>query len=83
MPGVPPRLSWADRHQNVRVPGMLAVVIGNGGNDENEARWGWYVYETDEYRQLRGEEFLCRIRQGSAAVDIWNANEEGIWPLTH
>ena len=37
MRGVPARLSWTDRHQSVRVPGILAVVIGNGGEDDKDA----------------------------------------------
>lgn len=41
LPGVPAVLSWADRNFSVQVPGILAVVIGNGGADREHADWGW------------------------------------------
>ena len=81
MPGVPARLSWADRHQSVRAPGVLAVVIGNAGEEEDHAQWGWYVFEVEDFRQLAGLELARRIRQGSEGVEVWRADIEGVWPV--
>lgn len=73
--GVPPRLSWADRQYSVQVPGVLAVVIGNGGGDHNHRDWGWYVYEQGDYRIVPGAEFAERFQIGSdARVEIWRAD---------
>jgi hypothetical protein len=81
--GVPARLSWADRHRSVRVPGILAVVIGNAGQDDDHYGWGWYVYEDDDYRELLRPELMRRV-QGSSreTVEVWCADSEGVWPLT-
>jgi hypothetical protein len=80
--GVPARLSWADRHRSVRVPGILAIVIGNGGEDDDHHDWGWYVYEEDDYRELSRTELRRRIQgDGSAAVEVWRADSEGVWLL--
>ncbi len=80
--GVPPRLSWADRHRSVRVPGILAVVIGNGGEDEDHYDWGWYIYEEDDYRELSRVELRRRVQEnGAGAVEVWRADSEGVWPL--
>src|ERR1041385_3570285 len=40
VPGVPPELSWSDRFLSIQVPGILSVVIGNGGKDSDYADWG-------------------------------------------
>lgn len=80
--GVPPRLSWIDRHGGVRVPGILAVVIGNGGEDDDHFAWGWYVYEADDFRQLLRPELARRIERNSREhVEIWRADSQGVWPL--
>ena len=81
--GVPARLSWADRNRSVRVPGILAVVIGNGGDDDDRYDWGWYVYEDEDYRQLLRPELMRRVQGNSKeAVEVWRADSEGVWPLT-
>jgi hypothetical protein len=80
--GVPPQLSWSDRHRSVCVPGILSVVIGNGGDDEDHHRWGWYVYEDDDYRELLRPELVRRVRVGSNdPVDTLRADRDGIWQL--
>lgn len=50
--GVPPRLSRPDREYSVQVPGILAVVIGEGGAESDHRRWGWYLYQRGNYRRL-------------------------------
>jgi hypothetical protein len=78
-PGVPPRLSWADRHRSVRAPGILAIVIGNSGRDEDHHDWGWYVYEGDDYRRLLRPELIRRIQGSAKAIEVWRADREGVW----
>lgn len=69
LPGIPARLSRADREYSVQVPGVLAVVIGEGGNDSDHLKWGWYVYEGNDYRRLQGQELAQRFEM--------NPKEEG------
>jgi len=81
--GVPARLSWSDRHRSVCVPGILSVVIGNGGEDDDHDKWGWYVYDEDDYRELLPPELTQRVRSNSTdAVEVLYADTEGVWPLT-
>jgi hypothetical protein len=77
--GVPPRLSWADRHRSVRVPGILSVIIGNGGEDKIHERWGWYIFDTDDYRELRREELSERVHWIESGVRVWRADRHGVW----
>ena len=78
-PGVPPRLSRPDRKQSVQAPGVLSVVIGNGGDDKDLHDWGWYVYETDDYRQMPLRELDQRIRvDEEGTISIWRADLHGM-----
>ena len=54
--GVPPRLSRADHEYSVQVPGILAVVIGEGGAESDHGKWGWYLYERGNYRHLTSQD---------------------------
>jgi proteasome lid subunit RPN8/RPN11 len=79
---VPPRLSRADRTRSVRAPGVLAVVIGQGGGERDARAWGWYVYDSDDYRHLDQSEFAARIDiDPLAEVEIRSADVDGIWPI--
>ena len=81
--GVPARLSWSDRHRSVCVPGILSVVIGNGGEDDNHYTWGWYVYDGDDYREILRPELTQRVRDNSTdPVEVLRADTEGVWRLT-
>jgi hypothetical protein len=81
-PGVPPRLSRPDRKQSVQAPGVLSTVIGNGGADEDLRDWGWYVYETDDYRRIGAPELQRRIRvDEQAAVSTWRVDLHGVRPV--
>jgi hypothetical protein len=62
MPGVPAVFSWADHNQIVQVDGMLGLVIGNGGADEDYQIWGWYLHERSQYRKLLRPELQRRLR---------------------
>ncbi len=77
--GVPPRLSWADRHLTVQVPGILAIVIGNGGEDSDYREWGWYVYEESGYRELVPSELAERLDiQPQRRGEVWHADAHGL-----
>lgn len=81
-PGVPAELSLADRVRSVQAPGVLAVVIGNGGTDNEFTRWGWYVYEKSDYRRMARSELQSRIQvQRDAHVMVCKADTSGVWPL--
>lgn len=77
--GIPARLSRADREYSVQVPGVLAVVIGDGGSEEDYTKWGWYVYDNQEYRNIRAEELSREIEIVSGEVEVMSADADGIW----
>ena len=81
--GVPVDLSWADRTRSVQVPGMLAVVIGNGGHDAVFTDWGWFIYEQNDYREISRSELLNRVRViiDEPHADTFRADSIGVRPL--
>jgi len=79
---VPARLSIADRTRSVRVPGVLAVVIGEGGSERNVRRWGWYVFEGDDHRRFDDAELAARIAiDPLAQIELVDADADGVWPI--
>lgn len=77
--GIPARLSEADRTRSIRAPGVLAVVIGSGGDEEDPDRWGWYVYESGGYKPMSGDERQDRIDfDGGLVVECWRASLDGV-----
>ncbi len=81
--GIPARLSWADRNRSVRVPDILALVIGNGGEDHDYREWGWYVYENEDFRELDEGELIKRVElRVGETVGVWRADSAGVWQLT-
>jgi hypothetical protein len=81
MRGMGISLSWTDRNRSVRVPGMIAVVIGDGGQEDDHRKWGWHVHEDGQYRQLLEPELSVRIRvQYDARIDLWHADVRGVYP---
>lgn len=80
--GVPPVLSWTDRNLGVRVPGILAIVIGNGGDDTDHLKWGWYVFENGDYNALSPVEIAQRVSiDRTLGFDVWSADANGVQPL--
>jgi len=79
--GVPVRLSGTDRKYGTRVPGMLAVVIGNDGADRNPARWSWNTFNDGEFSELDEPERDRRITITDGSVRLWRANATGasVW----
>lgn len=79
--GVPPRLSRADREYSVQVPGMLAVVIGEGGHERDHLNWGWYLYDNNSYRQLPALEVRELFEMTSDRIELWHADADRMWEL--
>jgi hypothetical protein len=78
--GGPARLSWVDRARGVHVPGILAVVIGDGGENPDPLEWGWYVYEGSDYRVLSRVELMARVEVPTDnRVDVFNADAHGVY----
>lgn len=78
--GVPVVLSWADRNLSVQVPGILAIVIGNGGADREYADWGWYVYERTDYRKMTSAELEQRLDiQALGRFSTWRADARSVY----
>lgn len=81
MSGVGISLSWTDRNRSVRVPGILAVVIGDAGQHDDHRKWGWHVHEDGRYRQLLEPELSVRVRvQWDDQIDLWHADAHGVYP---
>jgi hypothetical protein len=79
LPGVPPRLSRADREYSVQVPGILAVIIGEGGAEMDHTRWGWYRYEIGYYRRLTPNDLSeCLILDEHESIQKWRANADEV-----
>lgn len=82
LPGVPVALSWADRKLSVQVPGILAMVIGNGGADRDYSEWAWYVYERCEYRRWTSSQLKSRLTiDALASLSCWRADETGVYEV--
>jgi proteasome lid subunit RPN8/RPN11 len=80
--GAPARLSHADRTRSVRTPGVLAIVIGRGGEERDPSAWGWYVYDLDDYRGFDESEFAARVDIDPLTnVDVCRADASGVWPI--
>jgi hypothetical protein len=62
--GIPAKLSRQDRTHSIKAPGVLAIVIGSGGDEPDHAKWGWYVWEHGDYRELPDHERSRRIEIG-------------------
>jgi len=80
LPGVPSVLSWTDRAFGVRVPGVLAIVISEGGYETDYRRWGWYVFENSDYTRFSGSEIASRVTVRSLTELEWGtADANGVW----
>jgi len=81
--GVRPVLSGSDRSFGVRAPGVLSVVIGDAGDECDYRNWGWYVFESTDYRAFSQSEIGKRLRIESSNDDgRWIADANGVRPLT-
>jgi hypothetical protein len=82
--GIPAKLSPQDRAHLVRAPGVLAVVIGSGGREDNPQRWGWYEFTSGAYRAISLRERQRRLRLTTEAdTEVWTADRRGCQPVTN
>lgn len=80
--GVPAKLSVQDRNHLVRAPGVLAVVIGAAGHDQDPGQWGWYEFAADGYRELDADERRQRVHfVDTGDVAVWSADKNGCQPV--
>jgi hypothetical protein len=80
--GIPARLSRQDRTHSIKAPGVLAIVIGCGGDEPDHTKWGWYVWEDGDYRELSHQERTRRIEIGGAdGVTLCRADSTGVQEL--
>ena len=80
--GVPPVLSWSDRNLGIRFPGMLAVIIGNSGEDLDHRVWGWNLFEDGDYRPLPQREVRDRVRiDPNNQFEAWTADADAVEQL--
>jgi proteasome lid subunit RPN8/RPN11 len=82
LPGIPTALSWADRNLSVQVPGILAIVIGNGGADRDHSHWSWYVYSGNEYRKMTIVQLKDRLSiRRIGGLSTWRADASGVYEV--
>lgn len=82
--GIPARLSIQDRAHLVRAPGVLAVVIGSGGREDNPQRWGWYEFTSGAYHEIGPGERQCRLRlTNDTEAEVWAADRRGCQPVAN
>lgn len=77
------RMSPTDRAHLVRAPGLLSVIVGHGGFDEDPCGWGWYLYEDGRFRELAKQERMRRVKvaPGGTAYMILEASINGVHPV--
>jgi hypothetical protein len=78
--GVRVALSRTDRERGTRVPGILAIVIGNDGRDSNPARWSWNTFADGAFRELNAQERARRVTITEGPVARWRASAVGAEP---
>jgi hypothetical protein len=73
---LPPRMSPTDRHQGLKTPDALAVIIPSAGAEPDPRRWGWFVYSGDDYRPLGTAEMKARVAIVPGAADLIVVGDE-------
>jgi proteasome lid subunit RPN8/RPN11 len=68
-PGVP-RLSRTDRMQGLKVQDALAVIVGSAGEERDPDRWGWFVYDDGDYRDLAAHERAKRVQMTDESAEF-------------
>jgi proteasome lid subunit RPN8/RPN11 len=68
--GRAPRLSRTDRMKGLKVQDALAVIVGSGGEERDPARWGWFVYDSGDYRDLSPDERAARLEMTDAEAEF-------------
>lgn len=67
-----PEMTLTDRREGLKTPDALALIVPGGGDERDTARWGWFVYESGDYRPLAEDERAARIEltEGEATLAI-------------
>jgi len=79
LPGVPARLSRTDRDCGVQIPGILEVIIGDGGEELDYRKWSWYVFEHGDYQKMSISELGDRVSVNhSIDFEHCTVNAEGV-----
>jgi len=61
---------------------VLSVVIGDAGDECDYRNWGWYVFESTDYRPFSQSEIGKRLRIDSSSGDErWTADANGVRPF--
>lgn len=76
--GVPARLSGLDRSHLVRAPDLLAIVIGDGGEESDPGRWSWNVFADDGFHLLEPDEYARRVVFVDEPVALACGNADGV-----
>jgi hypothetical protein len=76
--GMPPLLSWTDRECGIRVPGVLAIIIPNGGDECDYTKWGWHVCKDGDYHRLSRGDLSKQLQLAGVPCEAWTASAENI-----
>lgn len=71
-----PEMSPTDRRDGLKTPDALAVIVPRGGAEPRPDRWGWFVYESSDYRPLGGAERAARVELTPEECDFVVVGEE-------
>jgi hypothetical protein len=63
-------MSATDQAHLVHAPGILAVIVGDGGFEHNPSNWGWHVFEVSSYRELSEREREERVLVAKAGTCV-------------
>lgn len=74
-----PGLSRLDRRHLVRAPDLLALVLGDGGEERDPSRWSWNVCVGGDFRKLAKAEFARRVTFVDAPVLFARADADGTY----
>jgi hypothetical protein len=76
--GFRPGLSRLDRRHLVRAPDLLALVLGDAGEERDPIRWSWNVCVDGAFRPLVGEEFARRVHFVHSPVLLARGDADGV-----
>ena len=72
-------LSSLDRRHLVRAPDLLALVLGDAGEERDPRRWSWNVCVGGDFRMLAEGEFVRRVTVVEAPVLFARGDADGMY----